>query len=65
MVKVFVAVDGETKFAEISDETHLWLHDGSALRMKPMHDILRRVVSEYGALTEENILKFMDEKWIM
>jgi|GEM_PF-4181755 len=65
MIKVFVKVDGQTLFAEISKNTHDILRDGAFLRKNPMAYFLSRVVKEYGALTEENILKFTDEKWVL
>ena len=65
MIKVFVEVDGETKSTEISQETHEWLRDGAIIRNRPIQYFLFRVVKEYGDLTEENILKFMDEKWVI
>lgn len=65
MIKVSVDVDGTMHSAEISPETHVFLRDGACLRKRPIHYFLYRVVKEYGSLTEENILKFMDEKWVL
>lgn len=63
MVRVFVKVDGTVHSAEISPETHAFLRDGAHLRKLPTQFFLYFVVKEYGALTEKNIIKFMDEKW--
>lgn len=65
MVKVFLGVGGVMHSAEISLETHTLLRDGANLRNRPVQFFLHRVVKEYGALTEENIKKFMDEKWVL
>ena len=65
MIKVFVDVDGTTHSTEISPETYTFLRDGANLRNRPLQFFLYRVVKEYGSLTEENILKFMDEKWVL
>ena len=65
MVRVFVTVDGVVKWAEISPATHESLRDGACLRNQSIGYYLRRVVKEYGSLTEENILKFINEKWVL
>ncbi|TSC89547.1 MAG: hypothetical protein G01um10143_37 [Parcubacteria group bacterium Gr01-1014_3] len=65
MIKVFVDVDGTMHSTEVSADTHEWLRNGAYLRNRPIGLYLERVVREYGALTEENILKFMDEKWVL
>ena len=65
MVKVFVDVDGVAHSTEISPETYTFLRDGAYLRGRPIEFYLYRVVKEYGALTEENVTKFMEEKWVL
>ena len=65
MTKVFITVDGAFHSAEISADTHEILRDGAYLRNRPIGYYLERVVREYGSLTEKNILKFMDEKWVL
>lgn len=65
MVTVFIAVDGTTHSTEISSDTHEILRDGACLRGRPIGYYLYAVVKLYGALTEENILKFMDERWVL
>ena len=63
MVRVFVNVDGTEHSTEISPKTHTFLRDGAHLRRRSIQFYLYRVVKDYGSLTEENIIKFMDEKW--
>jgi len=65
MPRVFVDVDGTIHRADISDNTHECLRDGAFLRKRPMQWFLRKVVKEYGELTEEKIIAFMDEEWIL
>ncbi|MBI5153535.1 MAG: hypothetical protein HZA36_03710 [Parcubacteria group bacterium] len=65
MITVFVDVDGHTESTEISQTTYEDLRNGSLLRHRPMQYYLYRVVKEYESLTEENILTFMQEKWIL
>lgn len=62
---MFVEIEGIVKSTEISQATYECLRDGSLLRNRPIKLILLYVVKEYGELTEENILKFMDEKWVI
>lgn len=65
MIEVFVEVDGICHSAEISPKTHTFLRDGADLRNQPIQFFLYRVVKGYGNLTEKNILKFMNKKWVM
>lgn len=66
MIKVFVEVEKDrVVFAEISKDTYEILKDGAALRNRPMQFFLLRVVQTYGSLTEENILKYVDECWAL
>ena len=65
MNRVSVEIDGKTESTEISFDTYELLRDGSALRNRPIEWFLSRVVKEYGGLTEKNIIKFMDEKWVL
>ena len=65
MIRVFVNVDGKTHVTEVSSKTHTSLRAGAFLRNRPIQFFLQRVVKEYGTLTEDNILKFMDENWIL
>ena len=65
MVIVSLDIDGVVHSAEISPETNTFLQDGARLRQRPVQFYLYQVVKEYGALTEEKILTFMDEKWIL
>ena len=66
MITVFVQVGGKTESTNISEETYRFLREGSFLRQSPIGNYLRHIVEKYGALTEENILKFMEEKdWVL
>ncbi len=65
MVQVSVAIDGKIESTKISEDTYECLQDGALLRNKPLEEILARIVNEYGALTEANILEYMDEKWVI
>ncbi len=65
MVRVSTNIGERTYSAEISDDTYELLRDGAALRRKPPEWFLFLVVVYYGDLTEANILKFMDEKWVI
>ena len=65
MVTVTVEIDGEEHSAEISQETYEILRDGSILRNRPLQEYLRRIVQEYGELTETTLLKFIHEKWVI
>lgn len=65
MIEVQVEVDGKRELTQVSEETFELLQDGACLRGRPIEWYLFRVVKEYGSLTEKNILKFMDEKWIL
>ncbi len=62
MIDVSVEIDGKIKSAEISESTYHYIRDGILLRNRSMRWFLLQVVKNYGDLTEENILKFMDEK---
>ncbi len=63
MINIFVHVDGKRESASISEETFEYFSDGAYLRGRPIQAYLHYIVKEYGALNEENILKFMNEKW--
>lgn len=65
MHKVVVRVDGGVHSAEIDQDTYKFFRDGSLLRQCPIQFYLERVVREYGELTQENINKFMEEKWVL
>ena len=65
MIKIFVEVDGKTVTAEISESTYEILRDGAILRNRPIKWFLTQIIKIYGKLTEENIIQFMDEKWII
>ena len=65
MVKVFVRLNGKTESTEITEDTHEVLRDGAYLRNRPLDYYLQEVLKEYGELSEENILKYIDEKWVL
>lgn len=65
MIEVGVEIDGKEHKCFISEESYNDFLDGLAIRIKPMEYYLYCVVELYGALTEENIVKFMDEKWVL
>lgn len=65
MISVSVEVDGKVESAQISEDTHEILRDGSFLRGRPMQFYLFCTVKKYGTLTEENILKYIDEYWVL
>lgn len=65
MNKVVVRVDGVEHSAKLDQFTYEHIRDGSLLRGRPIQFYLERVVREYGELTQENINKFMDEKWVL
>ncbi len=67
MAKVLVKIQIEDKLFSTEIEEYLYeiLLDGSCLRNRAMEWYLFRVIKEYGSLTEENIGRFIDEKWIL
>lgn len=65
MIWVFVNVDGKVVSTELCQATYKCLRDGSAFRKQPLQEYLLQVVQEYGCLSDENILRFMQEKWIL
>ena len=65
MHNVSIRIGVKTWSADITDDTYEFLRDGSFLRRRPIEFFLFRIVTEYGDLTEENILRFMDEKWVL
>lgn len=65
MVTLSVNVDKTEHSVEVSQETWNFFGNGAAIRQRPVSYYLTRVVIEYGSLTEENIIKFMDEKWVL
>ncbi len=62
---VDVTVDDIVYVAFIEQNTYEILRDGALLRQRPLEYYLAVVVREYGALTNENILKFMKERWVL
>ena len=62
---VFVKIDGVLHSTNISEETHRLIRDGLILKNKMMRWFLAEVVKSCGSLTEENILKYMGEKWVL
>ena len=63
MITVFVQVNGKTEMTEISSATHERLLKKFLVgEISSRQRFLRRVVEDYGTLTEKNILKFMNKK---
>lgn len=65
MTRVFIKFGNEIHSVDISPETHALLRDGANLRKRALGYFLNCIVEEYGTLTEENIKKFMEEKWVL
>lgn len=65
MPKLSFELEGTARSVELTEDTHEMITGGSALRGRPVEYYLARVVTLYGDLTEENILKYMDEHWIL
>ncbi len=65
MIQVFAHINGETKATEISAETHEILRDACYLRNKSIGHILQKVVEQYKELSEQNILKYLDDPWVL
>ena len=63
MITVFVQVNGKTEMTEISSATNERLLKKFLVgEISSRQWFLRRVVEDYGSLTEKNILKFMNKK---
>jgi hypothetical protein len=65
LIEVSVEIDSRKESVLISEETYEILRDGAFLRNKRMEWFLFKTVRKYGTLTEENILKLMDEEWVL
>ncbi len=49
---------------EISEDTYNFVRDKLLFHNRSMQWLWLQVLKEYGCLTEQTILKFMNEKWI-
>ncbi|OGY64733.1 MAG: hypothetical protein A3I24_02495 [Candidatus Harrisonbacteria bacterium RIFCSPLOWO2_02_FULL_41_13b] len=65
MIKIWIEIDGKIESTEITEKTYGFLQDGAIIRNRPIKWFLNQIVKNYGELTEENILKFIEEKWII
>lgn len=65
MRNVYVEFAGKSHTTDLTDETFELIMDGADLRDRPVEYYFNLVVTLYSELTEENILKYMDEHWIL
>ncbi len=62
MVQIVLQIDTSV---EVSEQTYEFIRDGIYLRGMPMETFLLKVLHKYGTLSEETILKFMEEYWVL
>lgn len=62
---ISIQVGEKVHATAISQQTYNRVRDGLMLKNKMMSWFWAEVIKTYGDLTEENIIKYMDEKWVL
>ena len=62
MVTAFVMVDGRMHKTEMSAGTYARFRTNTLRKYLKTSDVLRKIVKRYGALTEANIIAYMNEE---